>query len=325
MGEALHSKSRRSKFAAARGLPKRPSILMSSEFGCSVVIPTHNRAKLVERAVTSGLAQTHRPLEVLVVDDGSTDDTEAIVRAFPPDLVRYIRKETNSGAAESRNRGAREARYPYLTFLDSDDEAHPDWLESMLKELAKDGVAAACCGMQNFDARGRLLRTHLPSDMGPAFDHTIARFSHGGVFVLRKALFDEVGGYDASLASGQHTELAMRLIARIRADGLRISNLFRPLIRVNVHNGARIRTNWNALFEGSLAALQKHPEAFAKDPALAANYLSIAGISRARVRRFAEARRYLGMAVAKDPRKPVRWGRWLVAHLPWIREQVWKP
>lgn len=298
---------------------------MSSEFGCSIVIPTYNRGHLIGRAITSILAQSHRPIEVLVVDDGSTDGTEAVVNAFPNDLVRFVRKERNSGAAESRNRGAQAARYPLLTFLDSDDEARPTWLSSMVAALSRDGVGVACCGLQHFDESGRLLRTHLPSDMGPAFDHTIGRFSHGGVFMLRKTLFDDVGGYDASLASGQHTELAMRLIKQLSVENLRVENLFQPLIAVNIHKGARIRTNWNALFAGSLAALEKHPDVFAKDPVLAANYLSIAGISRARARSFGEARHYLGLALRKDPRRAARWGRWFVAHLPWLREQVWKP
>jgi glycosyltransferase involved in cell wall biosynthesis len=298
---------------------------MTSAPGCSVVIPTHNRAKLVARAVSSVLAQAHRPLEVLVVDDGSTDDTEAVVSAFPSELVRYIRKEKNSGAAESRNRGAREARYEFLTFLDSDDEARPEWLATMLDALQGEGVGVVCCGLQHYDAQGRFLRTLMPMDMGPAFDHTVGRFTHGGVFALRKALFDEVGGYDATLASGQHTELAIRLINHMRQRGLRISIVNQPLIRVNVHSGARIRTNWNALFEGSLAALAKHPDTFAKDPILTANYLSIAGISRARVGQFDKACDYLGRAARKDPRHAVRWARWLMAHLPWVRERFWKP
>jgi hypothetical protein len=195
----------------------------------------------------------------------------------------------------------------------------------MLAQLQGAGVGVVCCGLQHYDAQGRFLRTLLPMDMGPAFDHTVGRVTHGGVFALKKSLFDEVGGYDATLASGQHTELAIRLINLMREKGLRISIVPVPLIRVNVHSGARIRTNWNALYEGSLAALAKHPETFAKDPVLTANYLSIAGISRARVGQFAKARDYLGRAALKDPKQPVRWARLLMAHVPWLRERFWKP
>lgn len=297
---------------------------MSSTAGFSVVIPTHNRARLVARAIESVLAQDHRPLEVLVVDDGSTDDTEQVVSQFPRELVRYLKNSSNLGAAASRNFGASQASHTFLAFLDSDDQAQPGWLTSLLGELEQPGVGAACCGLDHYDAEGRFLRRHLPSDMGPAFHHTVGRFV-GGVFALRKSLFDELGGYDASLASGHHTELAIRLIELLRQKGLRVSNVPRALIRVNIHSGARIRTNWNAVYEGTLAAISKHPSAFARDPALTANYLSLAGISRARLGRYGEARHYFGRALVKDPKRPVRWARWLAAHVPWVRGRLWKP
>jgi glycosyltransferase involved in cell wall biosynthesis len=93
----------------------------------SVIIPTYNRAGLVGRAVTSVLAAASPGDEVLVIDDGSTDATGAALRPFG-EAIRYIRIE-NSGPGAARNVGIREARCPYVTFLDSDDEWIRDKLE----------------------------------------------------------------------------------------------------------------------------------------------------------------------------------------------------
>jgi len=94
----------------------------------SVVIPTYNRARLLERALGSVLSQSRLPDEILVVDDGSTDDTREVVGRFAP--VTYLRQE-NAGASAARNYGASVARGDFIAFLDSDDVWFPDFLERM--------------------------------------------------------------------------------------------------------------------------------------------------------------------------------------------------
>ena len=99
----------------------------------TVIIPAYNGAAYIARAVESALAQTHKPLEVLVVDDGSTDRTAEIVAAMPPP-VRLIRKE-NGGPASARNLGAREAKGNWLALLDADDLWQPVKLETQIKAI----------------------------------------------------------------------------------------------------------------------------------------------------------------------------------------------
>jgi glycosyltransferase involved in cell wall biosynthesis len=95
----------------------------------SVVIPTYQREPLIGRAIESALAQTHPPDEIIVVDDGSTDETEAVVNTFGR-LVHYVR-QPNSGVSVARNRGAQMARSPWVAFLDSDDRWRPNHLGSL--------------------------------------------------------------------------------------------------------------------------------------------------------------------------------------------------
>src|SRR5258708_5856521 len=99
----------------------------------SVIIPSYNCGRYVTEAVDSALAQTHPPAEVIVVDDGSTDDTEERLRPYSG-RIRYLRKE-NGGVATARNRGIHEAVGELIAFLDSDDSWHPRKLEIQIEYL----------------------------------------------------------------------------------------------------------------------------------------------------------------------------------------------
>jgi glycosyltransferase involved in cell wall biosynthesis len=93
----------------------------------SAIVPTHNHGRFLGEAVRSALAQTRPPLEVIVVDDGSTDDTGEAVAALAG-LIRYVRQE-NRGVSSARNRGAGLALGTLLAFLDADDLWMPEKLE----------------------------------------------------------------------------------------------------------------------------------------------------------------------------------------------------
>jgi glycosyltransferase involved in cell wall biosynthesis len=112
----------------------------SDDLRISAVIPTYNRGRHVGRAIESVLAQTCPPSEIVVIDDGSSDDTPSIVGAYPQ--VRYIRQQ-NRGVASARNRGVREAAHEWIAFLDSDDCWAPEHLERMRSAIcATHGMAA---------------------------------------------------------------------------------------------------------------------------------------------------------------------------------------
>jgi glycosyltransferase involved in cell wall biosynthesis len=110
----------------------------------SVIIPTYNRAKTIERAVNSVLAQTWKKTEVIVVDDGSTDQTDEILKAFG-DKIHVICQQ-NRGPGAARNAGIQEAKGEIISFLDSDDEWLPDKTERQVKLLqATESAGVKCC------------------------------------------------------------------------------------------------------------------------------------------------------------------------------------
>jgi glycosyltransferase involved in cell wall biosynthesis len=116
----------------------------------SIIIPTFNRAKLLDETVASAVAQTYRPIEIIVIDDGSTDDTSSVVDRWQQRIaddadteIRYLH-QTNSGVGSARNHGLIESRGQYIQFLDSDDILHPRKLEiqiGLLERYPESGYA----------------------------------------------------------------------------------------------------------------------------------------------------------------------------------------
>lgn len=173
----------------------------------SVIMPAYNAARFIARSIQSIQQQTTRPLEILVVDDGSKDNT-AEVAAACGELVRVIR-QPNGGPAGARNTGAREARGEWLAFLDSDDAWLPNKLERQLTVL--DGSISLVHAYCTIDFTGPL----TPDEQ--SFDtlwrrNTICTSS----VLLRKSDFDAVGGFDTdrSIMAVEDYNLWLRLLHR---------------------------------------------------------------------------------------------------------------
>jgi glycosyltransferase involved in cell wall biosynthesis len=114
---------------------------MQDEIRISAIVPTYNRAHLVGRAIESAIAQLHAPSEIIVVDDGSCDDTHAVVKSYGQ-AVRYV-YQVNAGVSAARNRGVTEAKSEWIAFLDSDDYWLPDHLSRIVRAIGDTHGAAA--------------------------------------------------------------------------------------------------------------------------------------------------------------------------------------
>ena len=105
----------------------------------SIIMPSYNTARFLPETIGSVLAQTYENWELIIVDDCSTDETDAIVASIKDDRIRYYKNQRNSGAAVSRNRALREARGKWIAFLDSDDLWHPEKLEKQIRFMEDNG------------------------------------------------------------------------------------------------------------------------------------------------------------------------------------------
>jgi glycosyltransferase involved in cell wall biosynthesis len=220
----------------------------------SIIIPTYNRAHLIARAIESVQNQHFKKWELIIVDDGSTDDTEPLVRSFQTDdRIKYLLKK-NSGAADSRNVGVAKCSYEWITFLDSDDEAKPEWLATFVEEILHGG-AIISCGLEKYDESGNLLSTTLPAQNKK---NTGGQFTNGGVYIMPKKIFLELGGFDPMVRAGQHSELYFRIREYCLINKLSTTIIPVALIKIHVHKGLRIRSDHKAKFEGSYYTYKKH-------------------------------------------------------------------
>lgn len=124
----------------------------------SVIMPSYNTASYIFDSIKSVLAQTYSNWELIIVDDCSTDNTDAIVAKFLSDKrIRYYKNPYNSGAAQSRNRALREAKGRYIAFLDSDDLWLPEKLEKQIRFMQKNGFYFTYSCYEEIDEKNKLL------------------------------------------------------------------------------------------------------------------------------------------------------------------------
>jgi len=199
----------------------------------SCVVPVYNGARFLAEAVQSVLDQTHRPLEIVISDDGSTDRTMEIAerlaaeRSEPDAQIRVLSAE-NGGTSVARNRGAAAARGEYLTFLDVDDLWDPEKLEIQLAALAEPAVDVSVSGIQN-------VWLDEVAEEGERYrESAIARPMVGYLtqtMVLARALFERIGAFREDLNHSGDTEW----MARAKSAGLRIHATPQVLVHRRLH------------------------------------------------------------------------------------------
>ena len=218
----------------------------------SVVVPAYNAARFLPEAIDSVLAQSIADVEVIVVDDGSTDGTESVVGRYGAP-VRYVR-QSNRGVSVARNRGIEESRGRYVAFLDADDTWYPSKLEKQLAALERQADYRACCTAYDVVAEDRsplacqrgLGRTARLDDF--VLLGTVAFVS---TIVCERSLLRELDGFDPALSQCADWDMWIRVATRTD-----ILNVDEPLACYRQH-GTNMSRNARLLEEDSVRVLQK--------------------------------------------------------------------
>ncbi len=226
----------------------------------SVVIPTYNRRDKIERAISSVLAQTgqgkeYELTEIIVVDDGSSDDTQAVVEGLQSDLIRYHRLSQNGGAGRARNEGVKLAKAEWIAFQDSDDF----WMENKLSRqvwyIGKNSDVGICCtGFRSQLSGDRYIDLCLQSVNEPVTVLSEKNFVDAPTIMIRKKIYEKLGGFDESLRALEDWDLALRACGEGRV-------LFVPEILVHADlSGSGVSSNAGNYYDARCRIIAKNRE-----------------------------------------------------------------
>lgn len=215
----------------------------------SIVIPVYNKEKFVTKTIESVLSQTFIDYEIIIVNDGSTDLSEAKISAFKDNRIKYYSKK-NEGVALARNFGIEKATADYICFLDADDYWYPTFLETMHRyssELPEQKVFAAAI---EIETKNKTIPAHY--SILPTSDFQIVNFFDASQkecalwtssVCIHKSVFEKVGDFDTKIKHGEDTELWIRI-------GLQFPIVFiRKILARYVYDDKSISRNSNYYFE----------------------------------------------------------------------------
>ncbi len=286
----------------------------------SVVMCTYNRSGLVGRSIASVLDQSFKDFELIVVNDGSSDDTAAVLDAYEDPRMRPVHRE-NGGLSAARNSGIREASGRFVTFLDDDDEADLRWLEKMAAEINETtGIVNCSCTLTGPDRKRFNPQDVRAHDVYPDIRGSFV----AGTFALAKEIIDEVGGYAEDIPTNHQTELLLRALPVLKRRGMTSSLVDESLILIEMRvAGERPRNKPAVALAGSEYLINHHGALLAKRPETLADHHAVAGTAAARLDDLRLARRHFWKATRIDPRNKKNAGRLIVAMVPPLAKRTW--
>jgi glycosyltransferase involved in cell wall biosynthesis len=187
----------------------------------SVIIPSYNYARYLGEAIDSALGQTYPNVEVVVVDNSSTDDTLDVLRSYN-DRIRWF-QQPNQGVSGSRNRGIKESRGELIAFMDADDAWLPEKLARQMELMNEPQVGMVYCGLQFVDSQGRPLEQSVKGLRGRVLKK-LALLEPPGVpacgssALIRRRCFDEAGGFDLELSISADWDMWRRIACRYEIE-----------------------------------------------------------------------------------------------------------
>lgn len=226
----------------------------------SVIIPTYNRANIIKDAIETVLNQTYQNFEIIVVDDGSTDKTEKVVKSFNDSRIRYIYQPNSGKPSVARNLGINSSKGDFVAFLDSDDLWHPQMLEKHVEVLnanAKLGFTTDWSSYRTFDGKEIFQKICCAENSKEYIKYLLLTpdkaYAGPSTCVIRKECFEKSGLFDESMTFCEDWDLFFRLALHFE-----MHNIHEILTYVRIHQESISKTNDVVNFrEGYLKFLQK--------------------------------------------------------------------
>jgi GT2 family glycosyltransferase len=236
-----------------------------NEFLVSVIIPTYNRGDFLRDALKSVVNQTYKNLEILVIDDFSTEDIQSVVLEFNNDQrVNYVKNLNSKGPQGARNTGLRLASGEWIAMLDSDDVWLPEKIQIQMQLVRKHPLASGVgCGLANYDFKSsKIISLKIPkkeiySKKELLYINFLGGFS---TFLFKKDYGIEAGGFDESFKSMQDVDFYTRVINYGPIPLVR-----KALVYQRINNVDRISLNFEKKLDGSLKLFMKNIDIYNGD------------------------------------------------------------
>ena len=243
----------------------------------SVIMATYNRASLISRAIESILDQTFQDFELIIVDDGSSDNTKEVIAGFmQKDLrVKYFKNKKNLGLPKTRNEGIKVSRGKYIGLLDDDDEWLPDKLEKQINKFQStpETIGLIYCGLAYISQSGKTSKTIIPRLKGNLFQDILKEnFFGSSTPLIKKECFEKSGLFDGTFSNGEDWDMWIRI-----SKNYEIDYVPEALTLYYVH-GNQMSANFPDTIKGFDKILEKHGANIRKHPSIYSAHLFRLGI-----------------------------------------------
>lgn len=283
----------------------------------SVIIPTYNRAALLNRTINSVLNQTFQDFELILVD-GSTDNTKELVNDFikQDSRIKYIGQENSGGPAKPINIGINNSNGVYITILNSDDEILPEKFEKQVAKFdnAPLNVGVIYCGFQYIPVNKKHpLKIIIPKLRGNLFTELLKNSFIGSVTPLIKSeCFKKSGFFDVSLPSGEDWDMWIRIAKNYEFDYVP-----ETLAIYHIH-GKQISANFDDTIEGFKKILEKYINDISRYPSIHSTHLIRIGIFCCINDNLYDGQKYFDEAIKVKPLQIIAYLNLFLAKMPWL-------
>jgi glycosyltransferase involved in cell wall biosynthesis len=280
----------------------------------SVIIPVFNRASLICATLDSVLHQNCKNYEIIIIDDGSSDDVKNILSSYLENRSINYFYQSNSGVSAARNKGASLSNGDYLIFLDSDDLVTENWLSDYTAIIIKDNSDIIYCGINRMKENTLIEYTDPtnPFKDGKSFGNVIP-----GSFCIRKNIFERIGRYDEQLSYGENTELGFRF----NKANPTFSFINKPNLVYNLYDNSHGKNARNKM-NGIMYTINKHPQLFSENKNMKIRFLSIAGVAALNCKDYKNAQKYFLKSLILNPFQMKNYFRLCLGLIPIVRDIV---
>jgi glycosyltransferase involved in cell wall biosynthesis len=282
----------------------------------SIVIPSFNRAHIINRAIQGILEQTFQDFEILIVDDGSTDNTKGIIEEYSTDARINYHFQNNAGVSAARNTGAKLATAAFLIFLDSDDTVEKSWLRDFHDSLVNQNYDIAYCNITVLKPAGTPKKINAANPYG---NNTGKGANIPGSWAIKTALFFKIGMYDTLIKFGENSELRLRL--EFEKPKVVLVDKYNFNYYASTDGGSK--NNQNKV-DSILYTLNKHKAHYDKNTRVKKLYLQNAAVAAVRIGQVKKAHELFAMALIDHKKDTKLWLQYFLTSSKFLAKLIWR-